>query len=103
MNLLEEFLRQLGLYAFGDAPEDVPNKGVEDPDFDYADGEEGVNGIIRYYDPSGNLIAIQTIHGGDSEDTEFTEHGKAILTPLAQEVFNTNLTRIEMVKKTELK
>jgi hypothetical protein len=44
-------------------------------DFDYADGEEGTNGIVYYYHED-KLVVIKTIYGGDDEDWEFTELGK---------------------------
>ena len=44
-------------------------------DFVYVDGEEGDHGVVRYYDADKQLVAVRTLHGGDSEHTELTTLG----------------------------
>ena len=47
--------------------------------FVFVDGEEGDYGVIRYSDAAGQLVAIKTVHGGDSESVELTPFGKSLL------------------------
>lgn len=90
MNLLEEFCRQIGLRTPMDV-EDIDYK-IDLTDFNSVDGEEGDNGIIRYYDlEDGELLAIKTVHGGDDEDIEFTHLGRDILQDKALDVFYDNI------------
>jgi hypothetical protein len=93
MNLFEEFLREIGL---------IPKFDVEDIDYvedysgyNYVDGEEGDNGIIKYFCPDKKeLLAVRTIHGGDSEDIEFTEYAKEMLTATAITILKKNIDNL---------
>lgn len=81
MDLLQEFCRQIGFYI-GDLDSEVHDidSKADYKDFVSVDGEEGDYGIVRYYDKTNNqLLAVRTIHGGDSEDTEFTQYGASLL------------------------
>ena len=55
--------------------------------FVVVDGEEGDYGIIEYFDGD-QLFMITTIHGGDSEETELTPHGKKVIGNLMMERIN---------------
>jgi hypothetical protein len=80
MNLFEEFLSQLGIFA--DDPEDYPHT-TDSSEFVVVDGEEGDYGLIKYSD-QGGLIAVKKVDGGDSEETYFTQYGVDKLIPLVK-------------------
>lgn len=89
MNLVESFCDEIRLYTYRDI-EDI-DYTTDQSEFEVVDGEEGDNGIIKYYSLSGDLLAVKTVYGGDSEDIEFTEIGKNILKVKALEIFNKNI------------
>lgn len=89
MNLVESFCDEIRLYTYRDI-EDI-DYTTDYSEFEVVDGEEGDNGIIKYYNLSGDLLAIKTVYSGDSEDIEFTEIGKNILKVKALEIFNKNI------------
>jgi hypothetical protein len=75
MNLLEEFLAQLGIYV-EEPQDDIPHTS-DYSEFVYVDGEEGDYGIVKYYGET--LLAVRFIEGGDMEHTKFTAYAKEIL------------------------
>lgn len=85
MNIFFEYLQERGIWI------DVSNEHVkkatddlleslteDDSEFHVVDGEEGDNGQIRYFH-NNQLFATVNVYGGDNEDIEFTDYGKAIL------------------------
>lgn len=93
--LFAEFCSQAGFSKYGLTDKDLEGQRHEyDKDFDYNDGEEGANGIVRYFIKD-ELVAIRTIHGGDSEDVVFTEQGKILLMKEAISCFVEALNKIE--------
>tara|TARA_R110000764_G_scaffold72464_3_gene148620 strand:+ start:3826 stop:4116 length:291 start_codon:yes stop_codon:yes gene_type:complete len=94
MNLLEEFCNEIGLRVPCDI-EDI-NYKVDMTEFNVVDGEEGDNGKIKYYAIDGDLLAVKTVYGGDSEEIEFTHWGKALLQEKALDVFYNNTENISM-------
>jgi hypothetical protein len=99
MNLLEEFCNQIGLRIPLDL-EDIKYT-TDSSDFNCIDGEEGDNGIIKYYALDGDLIAIRTVFGGDSEDVNFTHWGKDMLQEKALNVFYKNLDNVDIITDTK--
>ena len=95
MNLLEELCRQVNLSSLDYGELDY----VEDYScFIVVDGEEGDYGVIKYFTPKGNLLAIKTVNGGDSESTEFTEFGKDFLRHKVLNVLLDNYNKIQTIK-----
>ena len=80
MNLLAEFWNYPLANRMAYAVDQDNTEFVEDDsEFVCVDGEEGDYGVIKYLDTAGNLVAIRTIYGGDREDVDFTEFGKALM------------------------
>jgi len=94
MNLLEEFCKEIGLRV----PMDIEDLDytTDTSEFNIVDGEEGDNGIIKYYTIDGDLLAIKTVYGGDSEEVEFTHWGKDMLKEKALDIFYNNVESIDV-------
>lgn len=85
MNLFEEFLSQMGIFA--NHLEDIPYL-TDDTDYVIVDGEEGDYGTIRYLDAGGSLLGVKVCAGGDAYDFMFTTFGVEKLTPMAKKWFD---------------
>lgn len=99
--MLEEFLNQIGLsYSLKEDIDSLDYDLESDyTNFNYVDGEEGDNGVIKYYH-EGNLVAIKTVYGGDSEQVEFSKYGKKIYSPIANAIFLKQLaTRVDLIEE----
>lgn len=75
MNLIEAFFEELHIPV----PYDLPDISYDEDksDFNYVDGEEGDNGVIKYYDKSTNeLLCTYYIFGGDEYNIIFTDFFK---------------------------
>lgn len=95
MELIEELCRQANLSSLDYGEFDC----IEDSsEFVFVDGEEGDYGVIKYFTPKGNLLAIKTVEGGDSEFTEFTEFGKNFLKQKILNIFLDNYEKIQTIK-----
>ncbi len=92
MNLLEDFCYEIGLRVPIDI-EDI-NYTTDTTEFNFVDGEEGDNGIIKYYATDGDLLAVKTVYGGDSEEVEFTQWGKDLLKEKALNIFYDNVDSV---------
>jgi hypothetical protein len=96
MDLLEKFCEELGICYYGipsELSEDI-DYTVDNSGFTVVDGEEGDYGIIKYLSKNNELIAIHHIYGGDSEDIEFTELGKALLRNKVIEIINYKIEKL---------
>ncbi len=77
-DLTAEFMNQLG---FNPVKEYEPIKYNSDySEFIVVDGEEGDYGVIKHFPENKILLAITIVNGGDDEDTQFTQYGKALCT-----------------------
>lgn len=95
MELIEELCRQANLSSLDYGELDY----VEDSsEFIFVDGEEGDYGAIKYFTPKGNLLAIKTVEGSDSEFTEFTEFGKDFLMLKVFRIFLDNYEKIQTIE-----
>jgi hypothetical protein len=94
MNLLENFCYEIGLRVPMDI-EDIEYT-TDRSQFNIVDGEEGDNGVIKYYSLDGDLLAVRTVYGGDSEEIEFTHWGKDLLKEKALNLFYDNVENIDM-------
>lgn len=94
MNFIEEFFNQYGFNILDYENHDIELDHKYDENFNYVDGEEGDNGIIRYYHED-NLAVIRTIHGGDEEDIEFTEYGKNLFKYRAISLLNDYIIKLK--------
>ncbi len=93
MDMLKEFWNSEICYRFSQLIDDDTQEFVADnSDFTVVDGEEGDYGVIRYSDAAGQLVAVRTVHGGDSEDVAFTDHGKAMMRNKLRAVMEKALT-----------
>lgn len=103
-NTIVQFARQIGLNLDGwqyidfatEDEQDLKLIEVYDKDFDVADGEEGTNGIIRYY-IDGLLIVERIIHGGDDEDYEFTVVGVDLLSDIVKNIIERKLKKLKTI------
>jgi hypothetical protein len=74
--MLEEFFNNEVKYLLIQHLEaDEDNYKDDYSEFVVVDGEESDYGIIRHY-YGNNLLAVRTVHGGDSEYIEYTTFGK---------------------------
>jgi hypothetical protein len=90
---LQAFWQQEVSYVFNRLLEQLDLNLTEDrSEYVYVDGEEGDFGVIRYKDAAGEVVAVRTIEGGDSEYTELTEHGKPLVAAKMLEAFRQSLT-----------
>lgn len=67
--------------------DDVSEFAADYSGFVFVDGEEGDFGTIKYTDATGQLVVTRTVHGGDSEDVEFTDYGKTVMMGLVRQAF----------------
>jgi hypothetical protein len=74
--------------------------GLAEDSSDYVvvDGEESDYGVIRYLDAGGKVVAIKTIHGGDSEEWEVTEHGKTLIADKLLGLFRQSLSQCGLLR-----
>lgn len=94
MNLLAEFWNYPIANRMYSAVDQDPSEFIEDDsEFVCVDGEEGDYGVIKYSDTEGHLVAIRTIYGGDREDVEFTDYGKALMRNKLTALFETVLAQ----------
>jgi hypothetical protein len=89
MSLLESIHLYDVQHAFQRLLEDAELGLVADNSgYVYVDGEEGDHGVVRYHDANGHLVAVKTIHGGDSEDYALTPHGAVFVKQLLLNLFS---------------
>lgn len=95
MNLLEEFCNEIGLRV------PVNIKDVEYrtdmTGFNIVDGEEGDNGIIKYFSSDELLLAIKINYGGDHSEIEFTNTGVELLKKEVLRFLNKSINDIETI------
>ncbi len=98
MYALEEFARQCGMDGYLSDEDNGLHFVVDSSGFNYVDGEEGDNGINKYYH-NDHLFAIHYIYGGDSDDIVFTKYAVELMKPIIFKKFEENANSIDIFEE----